>query len=77
MKYLVADWEEFINPSFVRYEDGGRTCGWDWQIFDYYEDANTYVRNKLDKMDNPFVSFVIVPIDTDNMEVVALVDGDN
>lgn len=77
MKYLVADWEEFINPAFIRYEDGGRTCGCDWQIFDYYEDANAYVRNKLDKMDNPFVSFIIVPIDTDNMEVVALVDGDN
>ena len=70
MKYLVADWEEFINPGFVRYEDGGRTCGWDWQIFDYYDDAKDYVSDKLNKMDNPAISFVIVPLDVANTERV-------
>ena len=77
MKYLVADWEEFINPGFVRYEDGGRTCGWDWQIFDYYKDANNYVIDKLTKLDNPSVSFAIVPLDADNMETVSMIPTGN
>lgn len=72
MKYLVADWEEFISPAFIRYEDGGRTCGCDWQIFDYYDDAKDYVSGKLDRMDNPAISFVIVPLDVANTERVTL-----
>ena len=76
MKYLVADWGEFISPASVRYEDGGRTVGQDWQIFDYYEDAKDYARSRLNKMDNPAISFVIVPLDVSdtNMERVTLPD---
>ena len=76
MKYLVADADEFNNPAFVRH-DNSRPCFLDWNIYEDYADANNFVRDRLTKMDNPYISFVIVPIDTDNMEVVTLVDGDN
>lgn len=45
----------------------------DWLIFSDYESANAYVRNRLIEIDNPAVSFSIVPLDVDNAERVELI----
>jgi len=73
MKYLVADYEKLNNPLYEQYEDGSRPCFSDWRIFLDYGSANNYVRDRLAKIDNPSVSFAIVPLDTDNAERVELI----
>lgn len=73
MKYLVADYEEFNNPLYERYEDGSRPCFSDWLIFSDYESANAYVRKRLIEIDNPAISFSIVPLDADNAEQIELI----
>ena len=76
MKYLVADYEELNNPLYERYEDGSRPCFFDWLIFSDYGSASRYVHDRLTQIDNPTVSFSIVPLDTDNAEQVELICPD-
>lgn len=74
MKYLVADYEELNNPLYERYEDGSpRPCFFDCLIFSDYGSANRYVHDRLAEIDNPAVSFSIVPLDVDNAEHVKLI----
>lgn len=75
MKYLVADYEELNNSLYERYEDGSRPCFFDWLIFLDYGSASRYVHDRLVEIDNPFVSFSIVPLDVDNAEHVELIDS--
>lgn len=70
--YLIAITEDIANPLQYANETSSRLCDSEWVIFEFYGDAKDYVQEELLRIDNPAITYSIIPFDTNDATIAQL-----